>query len=518
MSAARILLLEDNPHDRELLERTLRVNGVTCEIVHVESEQAFQTVLEKAKADLIISDFSLPSYDGMAALALVQKLQPETPFIFVSGTIGEDRAVESLKSGATDYILKNRLERLVPAVRRALREAQERTERRQIEQQLRQAQKMETIGQLVGGVAHDFNNLLVVIRGNAELVLMDVEQLSEDARESLKQIVAASERAANLIRQLLALGRQQVMRLQPLNLNEVVEDLTRMLDRIIGEKIHLHCSYTMPLPLCKADVGMMEQVLVNLIVNARDAMPHGGQLTIATEKTNLDEAHAAVHPETRAGEFVCLTVSDTGTGIASEHLPRIFEPMFTTKEQGKGTGLGLATVYGIVKQHQGWIEVSSRVGVGSSFKIFIPAIASPATTATRPEAEANLPGGNEGVLLVEDDVGVRIMTRRVLETVGYRIWEAATSREALDIWKTRAPAIDLLFTDIILPDGLTGRELAEQLWAQRPALKVIFTSGYSADVAGKDTEFLRRTKSYFLQKPCPAPTLIMMVRRCLDGE
>jgi len=389
---------------------------------------------------------------------------------------------------------------------------------RTAQQQLRQAQKMEAIGQLAGGVAHDFNNMLAVIRGNAELLLMDADQHSPETRECLKQVTAASERAANLTRQLLAFSRKQVMQSRPLVLNDVVADLTKMLRRIIGEHIDLQCRYAAQLPFVQADAGMVEQVLVNLAVNARDAMPHGGQLLITTELANLDAVPPPAHPEARAGQFVCLMVKDAGTGIAPEHLPRIFEPFFTTKELGKGTGLGLATVYGIVKQHQGWIEVSSQPGAGATFRIFLPAIPTPAPTSDTPKPEADLPGGTETILLVEDDFGVRMITRRVLESHGYRICDASTAAEALDLWRSRAQEITLLLTDIVMPQGVTGRDLVKQLRALRPSLKVIFMSGYSADVIGKDTHFFRRTNSSFLQKPCSARTLLETVRRCLDEK
>jgi PAS domain S-box-containing protein len=392
------------------------------------------------------------------------------------------------------------------------------TGRKQLEQQLRQSQKMDAIGQLAGGVAHDFNNMLAVIRGNAELVLMDVDQHTPATNECLKQIMAASERAANLTRQLLVFSRKQVMQSQPLVLNKVIAELTKMLKRIIGEHIDLECRYADPLPFVRADAGMLEQVLLNLAVNARDAMPRGGHLLIATDTASFDTAYARNHPGSGAGEYVRLTVTDTGTGIASEHLPRIFEPFFTTKEVGKGTGLGLATVYGIVRQHQGWIEVSSQPGAGATFKIFLPVIPSPAVAAAASKAETQVPGGAETVLLVEDEYAVRAVTRRVLESQGYRIYEATTVREALEVWRSHAEEIELLLTDIVMPQGLTGRELAKQLRAQRPALKVIFMSGYSADVVGKDTEFFRRTKSSFLQKPCSARTILETVRRCLDEK
>jgi len=377
----RILHLEDHPHDRQLVEAELASNGLVSEFTHVSGGEQFEAQLKQDPFDVILSDFTLPSYDGMAALAAARTMRPETPFLFVSGTIGEERAVEGLKFGATDFVLKVHLNRLGPAVRRALREARARSERKQVEQQaeeqLRQAQKMEAVGRLAGGIAHDFNNLLTVIRGSADLVLLKADQLAPEVRECLKLITLSAERAANLTRQLLAFGRKQSLRLRPLNLEEVIRNLTSMLRRIMGEDIRLQCLHRAGTAFVQADAGMIEQVLINLTINARDAMPSGGQLLITTEKITLDETYAHAHPEARAGEFVWLSVSDTGSGIAPEHLPRIFEPFFTTKDVGKGTGLGLATVYGILKQHEGWVNVSSRVGVGTTFEIFLPAITAP---------------------------------------------------------------------------------------------------------------------------------------------
>jgi CheY-like chemotaxis protein len=307
-----------------------------------------------------------------------------------------------------------------------------------------------------------------------------------------------------------------VLQPQPLVLNDVIVNLTKMLTRVIGENIDLQCHYAAPLPYVQADAGMMEQVILNLVVNARDAMPAGGKLRVATQHARFDEAQARAKPEARVGEFVCLSVSDTGTGIAPEVLPRIFEPFFTTKEVGKGTGLGLATVYGIVQQHRGWVEVSSQVGKGTTFNMFLPAIPTPAGLAAAAEVGADVRGGNETILLVEDDHAVRMTTRRVLESKGYKVWEATSGREALDQWRSHAEEIALLLTDIIMPEGMTGRDLAERLWQQRSGLKVVFMSGYSADVVGKNTDFMRRTKSHFLQKPCPSRTLLETVRRCLD--
>jgi PAS domain S-box-containing protein len=391
------------------------------------------------------------------------------------------------------------------------------TERRELEIQLRQAQKMEAIGQLAGGVAHDFNNMLAVIRGNAELVLMDSDQLSAQARECLKHITSASDKAAGLTRQLLTFSRKQVMQAQPLNLNDVIGSVTKMLNRIIREDVQLQCAYGTKQAFVQADVGMLEQVLVNLVVNARDAMPHGGPLVITTDRTTLDEGYARSNSEGRTGQFVTLCVRDMGTGIAPEVLPRIFEPFFTTKDPGKGTGLGLATVYGIVKQHQGWIEVSSRIGEGSSFKVFLPAIEAP-SGATEAKAEETLRGGSETVLVVEDDPAVRLQTRHMLERFGYLVKEASSGREGLEVWEGHGANVDLVLTDMVMPGGMTGREMVERLWGQEPGLKVIFTSGYDRENAGRDTDFIRRSKSRFLQKPCSSRQLIETVRQSLDEK
>jgi len=291
-----------------------------------------------------------------------------------------------------------------------------------------------------------------------------------------------------------------------------------MLKRVIGEDIRLQCDHAPEPMYVMADAGMMDQVILNLVVNARDAMPQGGRLLITTRKASIDERRLRLHPEARVGEFVRLGVRDSGTGIPPEILARIFEPFFTTKELGKGTGLGLATVYGIVRQHGGWVEVSSRVGVGSVFKVFLPAISPPTSALRPPEARVSGRGGNERILLVEDEAALRLVTRRFLSEFGYHVIEAASGREALEIWRSQGVGIDLLLTDIVMPDGITGRELAERLRSQRPALKVIFMSGYSLNVFGNDTEFLRRDNTRFLQKPCDEQVLMDTIRRCLDEK
>ena len=392
------------------------------------------------------------------------------------------------------------------------------TEQQRLEAQLRHSQKMEAIGQLAAGVAHDFANLLAVISGNAELLLMAPDQLGPEANEGLKQILAAAQRAATLTRQLLIFSRKQIPQPQPLVVNDLVKNMIKMLKRIIPENIRLDCHYEKESSFVQADPGMIEQVLLNLAVNARDAMPHGGQVRITTERVALDVGATLKSPQARPGTFLCLSVSDTGAGIAPEHLPLIFDPFFTTKEPGKGSGLGLATVHGIVKQHHGWIEVSSQLGRGATFKAFLPVIPSPGTPKAAQPAELMPRGGAETILLVEDDYAVRMVTRRVLETSGYKVCEATSGREALEVWARQPDEIALLLTDIVMPGDLNGRELAEQLWSRKPGLPVVFMSGYSADVIGSDNEFLVRTKSYLITKPCTTTALLQTVRECLDRK
>jgi len=367
-------------------------------------------------------------------------------------------------------------------------------------------------------VAHDFNNLLGIILGNAELLLLRGAQFGAEAVDGLNYVIRAAERGASLTRQLLIFSRKQDMQPQPVALNELIGNLTRMLKRTIPEDIRLECLYAESLPLVEADPGMLEQVLLNLVVNARDAMPRGGRLLIATERVSRDEQCVQTNPEARAGKFVELAVSDTGSGIAPEHLERIFEPFFTTKEPGKGTGLGLATVYGIIKQHQGWVEVSSRLGQGATFKVFLPAIPAPLVARTAAPPETPLRGGPETILLVEDDLALRLVTRRVLEKFQYKVHEATCASDALDIWQRHEEEIALVLTDFVMPGGMNGRDLAERLSAKRPGLKLIYMSGYSPEALGKDTDFIQRIRSCFLHKPCSPRTLLQTVRRCLDGN
>ena len=392
--------------------------------------------------------------------------------------------------------------------------AEDATDRLNLEAQLRQAQKMESVGQLAAGVAHDFNNILTVIRGHAGLLSTESD-IDSKLSESVRQIALAAERAANLTRQLLMFSRKQIMQPQLLNLNEVINNFSKLVCALSGEQVTIKRQTSDDLPPIYADAGMMEQILVNLSVNARDAMPRGGTLSISTQFIEIDQSYVQRHPEARVGNFVCLSVSDTGHGMDGSTLARIFEPFFTTKEIGKGTGLGLATVYGIVNQHQGWVEVESQVAKGTTFKVFFP-IATKAASAQTTSKPKHADGGDETILIVEDEPALRELVQEILEKKGYRVLEASTGVQALKIWELHKDDIDLLLTDMMMPEGVSGRELAERVLKDRADLKVIYSSGYSLDVVANEPAF--REGLNFLQKPYDPETLAHIVRECLNTE
>jgi len=388
------------------------------------------------------------------------------------------------------------------------------TERRRLEDQLRQAQKMDAISQLSGGIAHDFNNLLTVIQVNAALLAR--HDKNPETREHTSAIVDATDRAAALTRQLLMMSRRQIMQQRVTDLNEVVAELTRMLHRTVGEHISFVAQPERSLPLVNADVGMIEQVLLNLVVNARDAMPGGGQLTIVTGHARVTEPKLRHGFDVQPGDYAFVSVSDTGSGIAPVHLPHIFEPFFTTKDIGRGTGLGLATAYGIVRQHNGWIEVTSEPGRGSTFCFYLPTTAQ-LLTQDRPRTGAvdeDLPSGTETILVVEDEAALRNLIVGLLETCGYTVLHTGSGVSALELWKTARERIQLLLTDVVMPGGVNGRDLAERLRADATDLPVLYTSGYSPDLTGAGERLVEGVN--FLQKPYQPATLARAVRDLLD--
>jgi PAS domain S-box-containing protein len=387
------------------------------------------------------------------------------------------------------------------------------TDRKHLADQLRVSQKMQAVGELAGGVAHDFNNLLMIVKGHAEMLLDRID--SSSARHNLEQIQGATERAATLTRQLLAFSRKQVLQPKVLDLNDVVAGMIKMFSRVIGENIDLAFLPGSKLAPVKADPGQMEQVLLNLVVNARDAMPDGGRLTIETCNVELDSASASQHPVMEAGSYVMLIVTDTGCGMDAGTQARIFEPFFTTKGQGKGTGLGLATVYGVVKQSGGFIWVYSEVDHGSTFKIYLPQVNADLERGAPEKTSRGAHPGTETVLFVEDEESVRELVRDYLGKSGYRVLEAADGIQALETASAHRGPIHILVTDVVMP-RLSGRELVTRITAVRPELKILYISGYTDDSIFRHG--VLEGGVAFLQKPFNLKDLAQKIRQVLDGE
>ena len=515
----RILLLEDTASDAELIERELRTAGISYISQRAGTKEAFEKAVTEFDPDIILSDYNLPQFSGLEALRFLKEESLRVPFILVTGSLTEEIAVLCMKEGADDYILKTALKRLPSAVLGALKKSQTEKEKaealealRESQEQLRQVQKLEGIGQLAGGIAHDFNNLLTVIIGFCSLAMRDLKP-DDPVFGNLEEIKKAGDRATSLTRQLLAFSRRQVLQPKILNLGSVVADMEKMLRRVIGENIDLRAALEPTLGKVNADPGQIEQIIVNLAVNARDSMPNGGKLTIETDNVYLDEEYVKHHVGAQAGAHVMLAVSDTGHGMDQQTMARIFEPFFTTKEVGKGTGLGLSTVYGIVKQSGGNIWVYSEIGRGTTFKIYLPRVADGAEEYQRPTDEFKTAEGTETILLVEDEEMLRKLARQTLAGYGYRILEAEDGDEATVLSAQHEGAIQLLLTDVIMP-GMNGRELANRLLETRPTLRVLFMSGYTDDAIVH--QHALESSANFIQKPFSPDSLAQKVRKVLD--
>lgn len=514
----RILLVEDSRDDAEWIERELRRSGYEADWKCVAREADFQAALS-GSFDIVLADYSVPGFGALRAIEVLRRCGKDIPLIVVTGSISEEVAVECMKRGAADYLLKDRLARLGSAVERALREKQLRDENRRKEaelernrQELLQAQKMEAIGRLGSGVAHDFNNILTAILGYCDLLAPTFPEV--DARhEIVSEIRRAAERASALTSQLLTFSRKQVLHPTVLDLNAVVKDLLRMASRVIGEDVRIETDLAPALGFVKVDRGHVEQVLMNLLVNSRDAMPAGGMVRITTRNSRFDPDAKANVPTPDLASHVLLAVEDDGIGMDEATKACIFEPFFTTKPVGKGTGLGLSTVYGIVAQSGGRISVFSEPGRGTRFEIALPRTDEAPSAAVPSPIAARRAHRSATILLIEDDSTLRGLFSRVLAADGFSTLVEADGTAGLECAKRYPGRIDLVVTDIVMP-GLAGTELVRRLMETRPGIRILLISGYS-EIGILDMRELPRGTG-FLAKPFTASRLLELVKKMLE--
>ena len=509
-----ILHIEDSKEDSELIRQMLLSNGFQCQVTRIETRPQVFDALEKNSYDLILADCKLPGFSGLQALEIAHALKPETPFVFVSGTIGEETAIESLRNGATDYVLKDRLSRLAPAVRRALAEAEERTMCRQLQQRLREAGRLEAISTLSNGIAHDFNNILTIILGHASLLTMEHEN-PDRVLEISGTISEAARRGSEIVQQLLAFARKSDGHVAPADLNRYIQAHLNALKGKMPPQVDLTFEPTENLPNILMDAGQLDRILVNLVANSVDAMAAGGHIILSTKLVTPMDLPDLL-PELASENYVCLTVADTGKGIDSTTREHVFEPFFTTKERGRGTGLGLPVVYGLMQAHHGYVDVKSEIDKGTAISLFFPVpkanVATPAPTAHHSDPALS---GSETILVVEDEADVSFFLETMLQSHGYRVLCASNSDQAQNIFKEHQNEIQLVFSDIGLPK-VDGISLCEKLRKLKPGLPLILASGYPTK------EFRARINELepeaFLSKPYRTDDILQAVRKTLDGS
>jgi two-component system, cell cycle sensor histidine kinase and response regulator CckA len=504
----RILVIEDDESDAILLERFLAKSGQRVVLERIDHVSRLPTSFRSW--DAILLDYMLPGANAPEVLKQIRAQDAEIPVIVLSGIVTEQQLVDVMRAGAQDCVLKSNMTRLVPALDREVREAARRKEQASLRVQLEQAQRMESVGRLAGGIAHDFNNLLGIVMGHAELAVRRLDP-EHPASKNLNGIQEAARRAADLTRQLLAFGRKQTLEPQAVDVGATIDNISRLLQRVLGEDITIRVLRDPNLGRVRLDPVQLEQVAVNLAVNARDAMPKGGTLTFELANVSVDDAYKLYTAKMAPGEYVSLKVSDTGVGMSQEVQTRIFEPFFTTKPVGQGTGLGLATVYGIVKENGGWIWVYSEPDQGTSFSLYFPRCDKDAA-APAPVATAAPVGGSETLLLVEDQDALREITREVLQEAGYKVLDAAGPAQATAISRACREPIHLLITDVVMPE-MPGPELAERLLGERPDMRILFLSGYSEEMAA--IKKLNAIGVQYLQKPVTIQALSGAIRELL---
>ncbi|HBA85011.1 MAG TPA: hybrid sensor histidine kinase/response regulator [Verrucomicrobia bacterium] len=498
----KLLILEDNPTDAELLLHELARAGFECESRRVENEEDFVDALND-KPDLVLADYSLPQYNALQALLRLQEAEVDIPFIVVTGSLGEEAAVECMRHGASDYLLKDRPARLGEAVKRALEQKKLKEDSKMIEAQLQQAQKLETIGQMAGGIAHDFNNLLSVINGCCDLLLQDL--FPSDPRRSLVlEIRSAREHASELTHQLLAFSRRQPIQPLLLNLNAVIQDFEKILRRLIPKTVELSTRLAPELDWIRADPSHIQQVLMNLVVNACDAMPNGGRLSVETANAEIGTDEARQLHDLASGPYVQLIVRDDGQGMDKHTLSHLFEPFFTTKGKDKGTGLGLSTVYGIVKQNRGHVEVASKLGQGAVFTLYLP----------RAESESSLSAGrppdSKTVLIAVEEELLRHLIVHFLEGRGYDVVQAGSGEEAIEQAGKQNKPVELLIADLAMPD-MSGETLMRKLLPTHQTLKTLFVSDQIDGLI--DPEWVARGN--ILRKPFSLDKLDLKIKEIL---